>query len=171
MFPKAKSSWPWSCVSCILQPVGCTQLVLSKGNKARKRGNQQGTLTDGRYIIKELFSNASPGMAPRAVILPLELRATLASSFPEECEPSYVSLPVCSDLWLAACLSPCFFLWISALLALTTLPHPASPASGPLLSQAPIVGDCDKPLQQGRAPVGQAESRGTGRGAGSTSSN
>lgn len=112
-----------------------------------------------------------PGTAPRAVILPLELKATLASSFPEVCEPRYVSLPVCSDLRLAARLSPGFFLRNFAFLALTTLLHPVSPASAPLLSLVPFAGDCDKPLQQGRAPVGQAESCGTGGGAVSTSSN
>lgn len=59
----------------------------------------------------------------------------------------------------AACLSLCSFLWNSAFLALTTLPQAASPAEGPLLSQSPLIGCCDKPLQQDRSPVGQAVGR------------
>lgn len=109
-----------------LESVGHTQLVLGKGVRAGRKGEMRRGHSD-RWEIKNKGAvfQCQPGTVPKAVILPSELRATLASSFPEVCEPRYVSLQVCSALWLAGCLSS---LLLPVELCLLGTDHPALPS-------------------------------------------
>lgn len=110
---------------------------MSRGHSDRRKTNNKGAVFQRQ-----------PGTVPKAVMVPSELRATLASSFPEVCEPRYVSLQVCSDLRLAACLSS---LLLAVRLYLLGTDHPAPPSQpsfGGALSQDLLVGDLTSPFNK-----------------------